>query len=322
MITTGGLGPTVDDPTRQAVAEATERQLEFVPELWEQIQARFREYSRQPTENNRRQAFIPKGAIKINNPVGTAPCFVVTIGSSCVISLPGVPQEMELILNESVIPFLKLNYALNTQIIKAKVFHAASIGESSVDDIISDLEENSNPTVGLLAHPGQVDIRITAKADSEAQALEIIQPVADELKSRLGEHIFGEDEETLESVICRTLNRDNLSLCILESGLGETLIKRLKLGLPERAISSVLERQPKNEADLNQVTANFKEKHRCDIGFGAALLLNDKVKAFFCIQGQDGYKSKTLTYGGPRSYAQLWAQSVGLDFLRRYLPKE
>src|SRR3990172_3341014 len=95
IITTGGLGPTVDDPTRDAVALAVGRPTEYHPELWEQIQARFLRYNRQPTANNKRQAYIPQGAIPVENPVGTAPSFIVEIDAKSIISLPGVPREME-----------------------------------------------------------------------------------------------------------------------------------------------------------------------------------------------------------------------------------
>jgi nicotinamide-nucleotide amidase len=95
VITTGGLGPTVDDPTREAVALAVGVETEFRPELWEQIESRFRRFNRQPTENNKRQAYVPRGALAVENPVGTAPAFIVENGEQAIISLPGVPSEMK-----------------------------------------------------------------------------------------------------------------------------------------------------------------------------------------------------------------------------------
>src|SRR6185503_21243772 len=134
VITTGGLGPTVDDPTREAVAKAVGVELEFREDLWEQVVAIISRYGRKPSENQRRQAFIPKGAIGISNPVGTAPCFIVERSShsgswtkeSAVISLPGVPNEMEYILHESIIPYLQKRYNLD-QIIKIRVLHCAGL---------------------------------------------------------------------------------------------------------------------------------------------------------------------------------------------------
>ncbi len=176
VITTGGLGPTVDDPTRLAVAMAVGVETEYRPELWEQIQNRFQRFNRTATENNKRQAYIPQGAIAVENPVGTAPAFIVESGSKVIISLPGVPREMEFLIENRVIPYLKQHFQI-LGTIKASVLHAAGVGESQVDEWIGDLETLINPTVGLLAHPGQIDIRVTAKASSQEEADRMIEPL-------------------------------------------------------------------------------------------------------------------------------------------------
>ncbi len=170
VITTGGLGPTVDDPTREAVALAFGVQTEFRPELWEQIQARFARFGRQPTENNKRQAYIPQGAHPIENPVGTAPCFRMEGEGGTVISLPGVPREMEHLMQNAVLPHLRQRYP-DLGVIKARVLHTAGAGESNIDALIGDLEELTNPTVGLDAASGQVDVRIRAKPGSAVDNL-------------------------------------------------------------------------------------------------------------------------------------------------------
>jgi competence/damage-inducible protein CinA-like protein len=226
IITTGGLGPTVDDPTREAVAMAMGVETEFQTELWDQIQARFRRYGRPPTENNRRQAFIPHGAIAIENPVGTAPSFICEAGQKAVISLPGVPREMEYLLENAVLPYLRSRYDLRG-LIKARVLHTAGIGESIIDERISDLETLSNPTVGLAAHSGQVDVRITVRADSEPEADAMIQDVERQVRERLGKWIYGADEETLEDAVLNALARRGWSLVVVEAGLGGELTRRL-----------------------------------------------------------------------------------------------
>ncbi len=164
VITTGGLGPTVDDPTREAVAQAMDMPIEFRPELWEQIVNRLEKFGRTPTENQKRQAYIPKGALSIQNPVGTAPAFIIEQNQTTIISLPGVPREMEYLTENTVLPYLRGRYQL-TGTIKTRVLHVAGLGESQIDEWIGDLELLGNPTVGLSAHPGLVDIRITAKAE-------------------------------------------------------------------------------------------------------------------------------------------------------------
>src|SRR5574339_1314865 len=171
VITTGGLGPTVDDPTREAVARAVGAELEFREDLWEQVVEVISRYGRKPSENQRRQAYVPQGAIGINNPVGTAPCFIVETERNAVLSLPGVPNEMEHILHESMIPYLQKRFDLN-EIIKIRVLHCSGLGEGMIDEKIGDLETLSNPTVGLAAHTGVVDIRIAAKAKNEARSEE------------------------------------------------------------------------------------------------------------------------------------------------------
>jgi competence/damage-inducible protein CinA-like protein len=170
VITTGGLGPTIDDPTREAVARAVGVEMEFREDLWEQVVAIISRYGRKPSENQRRQAYVPKGAIGIPNPVGTAPCFIVETERNAVVSLPGVPNEMEHILHESIIPYLQKRFDLN-EIIKIRVLHCAGLGEGMIDEKIADLERLSNPTVGLAAHTGVVDIRIAAKARDEAERM-------------------------------------------------------------------------------------------------------------------------------------------------------
>lgn len=319
IITTGGLGPTVDDPTRQAVADATNRKLEFQPELWERIRERFQNYGKKPTENNRKQAYIPQGAIPIDNPVGTAPCFIVEIGDSCIASLPGVPREMELILHKSIIPYLRYKFGLKSQIIKATVLHAASIGESMVDEIIDDLEKSANPSVGLLAHPGQVDIRVTSKAESEHEAVNLSKPVVEELIVRLGENIYGQDEQTLECVVCQILNQNKLSLYLVEFGLAGMLIERIKSGQPDQIHTCILDNQPKNLSDFENQIAALHHTDLSDICFGVALVINDKAIVHFVYLDSHQSMTQTLMYGGPRDYASLWAQNTGLDFLRRQI---
>jgi nicotinamide-nucleotide amidase len=134
IITSGGLGPTIDDMTRQGVANATGRDLVFHQDLLDKIAERFTGFRTAMTENNRRQAYLPRDAILVENPVGTAPCFIVEHEGSVIISLPGVPREMKFLLAERIVPFLLERYQLG--VIKALNLRAAGIGESALDDLI------------------------------------------------------------------------------------------------------------------------------------------------------------------------------------------
>jgi len=319
IITTGGLGPTIDDPTRQAVADATFSKLVFHPELWEDILNYFKGSGRIPTENNRRQAYIPQGAILIKNPVGTAPCFAVENEVACVISLPGVPSEMKYLLLNSVIPYLKQKFQLQSRIIKATVLHAATMGESVIDEKICDLELLPNPTVGLLAHPGQVDIRITVKAESESEALTLLKPLVTEIKSRLGENIYGQDEETLESVIGQLINKFNRKLYIGEFGLAGSLIERLRSTQSHPFHGVILENQPQSSEDFAITIREIAVSNPCDVFFGIALIENSKISTIFYYQDHQNNQTLVRTYRGPQENALLWAQNTSLDFLRRQL---
>lgn len=315
IITTGGLGPTVDDPTRQAIAQAVGVELEFKPELWQQIQERFKRYNRPPTENNKRQAYIPHGAIPVENPVGTAPAFIFETPTQAIISLPGVPPEMEYLTQNTVLPYLRKRFQLQG-IIKACVLHSAGVGESQVDEWVGDLETLANPTVGLLARPGQVDIRVTAKADSlEAANLKIAEIIA-EIEKRLGENIFGKDDETLESVIARKLTQDGWRLRILEIGTKGLVLQRLnQSGLNATGIDSTIETPdiPALENHLNGVLTLAGEAL---LGISLIPSLSIQTLHILLRTPRQSYET-TRTYGGAPGNSPSWAVNTSLDFLRR-----
>jgi nicotinamide-nucleotide amidase len=215
VITTGGLGPTVDDVTREAVAAATERPLVLDESLLEEIACFFARRQAPMTENNRKQACLPQGARVIHNPVGTAPAFAVEHQGHVVISLPGVPHEMKHLMETEVIPYLRERFGLHS-VIKSRVLRTCGIGESVIDSKIADLMRLTNPTVGTAAHPGQTDVRITAKAESLEEALALIAPVEAELRARLGDYVYGVDQESLSDVVSRLLAQGGLRLALAD----------------------------------------------------------------------------------------------------------
>jgi len=218
IITSGGIGPTVDDMTRQAVANATGRKLIYSTELEEQIAARFRSFGREMADNNKRQAYIPEGALPLVNPVGTAPCFVCEDirGRGVIISLPGVPRELEYMLSKKVIPLLVERMG-GAKVTKIRVLRTCAVGESNVDRVIGDLMTTNNPTIGLAAHAGQTDVRITAKADTVAEADSLIATLEAEVRQRLGVAIYGVGTETVPEVIGRLLSEKNLQLGVIDT---------------------------------------------------------------------------------------------------------
>lgn len=316
IITTGGLGPTIDDPTRQAVALAMGVEIEFKVELWEQIQNRFQRFGRMATENNRRQAFIPQGAIAVENPVGTAPAFIFETPTQAVISLPGVPREMEYLMENKVLPYLKKRFDLHGTI-KACVLHASGIGESQVDEWIGDLETLANPTVGLLAHPGQIDIRITAKAESITEADQMIRKVADIVNERLGHHIYGMDNDTLESVTQRQLHDRQWSLAIIECGLDGNISSRL-----QKAGARLVQAEIRPSAMCEHFDKDGLDAYRISIGADVLLALSftpgaEKQTLRMVLITPQKTSEAERTYGGPPSHSPLWSTNTALDFLRK-----
>jgi nicotinamide-nucleotide amidase len=324
IITTGGLGPTVDDPTREAIALALNIPTEFRPELWEQIQSRFKRYGRQPTENNKRQAYIPKGAQPVENPVGTAPAFIVERGAQSIISLPGVPSEMEYLLENAILPYLRQHYQLSG-IIKARLLHTAGVGESLIDERIGDLETLSNPTVGLAAHSGQVDVRITAKAGSEAKADEMIQAIEQDLRRRLGDWIYGVDEETLEEVALRLLQGRNWTLSVIEFNRAVGLVSRLsspqvaRLGLLAQVFKGGEVAIPlASLADMPAQVAACRDSRRVEVCLGVTIIPGGEKQdvALAWITPNEAQQA-VRPYGGPPEYAPRWAIHHALDILRK-----
>jgi competence/damage-inducible protein CinA-like protein len=194
VILTGGLGPTVDDPTRQAIAKAYGLDLEFDSDFWEEIVERFAKYGIEPPDNNKQQAYLPKGGEGLPNPRGTAPGIYLEIMDSCVFALPGVPVEMEGMLDEQVVPRIIKKYSL-TGVILTRNIRVEGLGESRIDEMIRDLEELSNPTVGLAAGKGFTLVRITAKAESEDLAEALLNELEEDINNRLADWIHVEKPE-------------------------------------------------------------------------------------------------------------------------------
>ena len=316
VITTGGLGPTVDDPTRQAVALAIGAELDFRPELWEQIKRRFNRYRRIPTENNRRQAYVPTGAKAIENAVGTAPIFILEHASKVIVSLPGVPSEMEYLMTHEIVPYLRQHYDLHG-VIKTRVLHTVGVGESQIDDQIGDLEQASNPTVGLAAHSGQVDVRITAKADSVESAHELITPVEATLRSRLGDCIYGADVETLEESALRPILAHHWTIAIVEAGLSGKLIRRLAPFQGPFQGGQALTGLSLPDELMNQ-TDSYRQAQKADVGLGVSIhQLSDRFDVYLSLITPNGKTSYERHYGGPPEYAPVWAINQCLDLIRR-----
>ena len=316
VLTTGGLGPTVDDPTRLGVAQGIGVELEYHAELWEQIRSRFRRFGRLPTENNKRQAYLPQGAIAVENPVGTAPAFICEIGDSVIAALPGVPSEMQFLLENAIAPYLRSHFKL-TGVIISRILHTAGVGESQIDDRIGDLETLSNPTIGLAAHSGQVDVRITAKAASEVEAAALIQDVEVVIRQRLGTWIYGADQDTLEQVALDRLVLRDWKLAVVESGLKGELVRRLASTSGSFAVAEVLSTPLTAEA-LNSRTLAVRAENNAEVGLGVSIIPStERQEVLLSLITPAGDQQFARPYGGPPEYASRWAIHHSLDILRQ-----
>ncbi len=316
VITTGGLGPTVDDPTRQAIAAALGVELEFRPELWEQVTARLARYGRQPSENQRRQAYLPRGALAIENPVGTAPAFLFEKGLKTLVALPGVPREMETLLADRIIPYLRSRYNIHAMT-KVRTLHVAGLAESAVDERIGEFEQGENPAVGMAAHAGLIDIRLAARAEDETSADQMLRRLEDELRRRLGEAIFGADGETLEAVTLAAVAARGWTLSTCEAGTDGVLQKRLS------ACSGTIYRggeqcDPQAPFSLPRATKRLQKKYHSQLALGAWLRTEgEQYYLEVCLYSPAGVQNWQFSYGGHPAYAAHWAANLAMDCLRR-----
>ncbi|EQB4339185.1 competence/damage-inducible protein A [Clostridium botulinum] len=225
VITTGGLGPTKDDLTKESVAKFFQEDLVLHEKSLKQIEKRLLCFNKSMTESNKKQAYFPKNCEILGNPNGTAPGFIIEKDNKIAIILPGPPYEMQPMFENKVIPYLE---KLTNSTIKSKVLRITGIGESDVADLISDILENqTNPTVAPYAKQGETTLRITAKANSEEKAISLIVPIEKKIRQILGDNIYGSGETSLEEVVVSILVKRNLTIATAESCTGGSLAGKL-----------------------------------------------------------------------------------------------
>lgn len=225
VILGGGLGPTEDDITKETAAAVFETELKEDAHTRQRIEAYFEKNKGIP-ENNWKQAQVPAGAKVLDNDNGTAPGLIMEKGEKTLILLPGPPNELIPMFQESVIPYLK---GRCSDAIVSAMIKSCGIGESKVAAMLNDIiEEQTNPTIATYAKTGEVDIRVTASAPTEKEAKKLVRPVVEKIKSRLKDAVFTTEEDvTLEEEVVRLLNKYELTLATAESCTGGLLGGRL-----------------------------------------------------------------------------------------------
>ena len=218
VITTGGLGPTKDDLTKETAAKFFNQELVLDEKSWSDIKVYFNKLGKVPTENNKKQAYFPKDAIILENNNGTAPGAILKKGKKIIIVLPGPPKEMKPMFEEIVKPYLK---RLTNGTLVSKTLRFYGIGESYLEEEIIDIiNEQSNPTIAPYAKDTEVTLRVTAKGASKEEAIDLINPVVNKIKDRVGNYIYSYDDTSLEDTVAKLIINKNLTISVAESCTG------------------------------------------------------------------------------------------------------
>ena len=332
-ITTGGLGPTVDDVTREAVARVTGRPLVLHPELLAQIEAFFNRVGSRMTDNNRRQACLPEGCIPIENPVGTAPAFIVEDEKGTIITLPGVPHEMRYLMENAVVPYLQKRLG-HLEAIVTRVLKTVAIGESQIDHAIADLETSSNPTVGLSAHLGQTDVRIVAKAASPEQAEAMVARFEGTIRERLGAAIYATGDASLEEVVAGLLRERGATLAVAETVTHGDIVRRLSaypgvllggvVGADGRQLALPLGLQTDavaGQAGAEALAEGIRRSWGATYGLAivADAVTNGPGGPWVAVAAEGRAETRHLRFRGGDHRARAWYAVIALEFMRRLL---
>lgn len=226
VILSGGLGPTADDLTKETAAAVMEMQLKQDEHTLSRIEAFFKTRNLEMTENNKKQALVPDGAIVLDNDNGTAPGLILEKDGKRMILLPGPPNELVPMFETGVRPYLE---TLQPGVIYSKTVKICGMGESKVESMIRDLiDGQNNPTIATYAKTGEVHLRVTARAEDEKQAKQLIKPMVKELKNRFGTAVYTTEENvTLEKAVVDLLLANELTVSTIESCTGGMLSARL-----------------------------------------------------------------------------------------------
>lgn len=297
VILSGGLGPTEDDLTKEVAAEVCGRELLPHEPSRQAIERFFARKGITPTENNWKQVMLPEGAVVLDNPNGTAPGIIMETEGARVILLPGPPNELCPMFEDSVAPYLE---KLTEQVICSQTVKICGVGESRAETMVKDLiDAQTNPTIATYAKTGEVHIRVTAAAEDKKAASKLIKPVVKELKSRFGNDIYTTDEDiTLERAVADLLLANELTVTCAESCTGGLLSARLinVPGISDVYKSGVVTYSNKAKRRLLNVKKSTLQKYGAvseqiagEMAKGAALLSKaDVTVAITGIAGPDG----------------------------------
>ena len=344
VIVTGGLGPTADDITRDAIALAVGDELVLDQATVEALQARFSNWGTRMTANNQQQALIPANATIVPNPVGTAPGFRVASGDCTIFALPGVPREMKRMMTDSVLPWLAERTG-GSGVIHVRTLRTIGIGESAIDNEIRDLMAGENPTVGLAAHTGQADVRLTARGRDADEADRLLDQMEAQVRSRLGEYIYSNVKGLdIARHIVELLETRERTLASFELNTQGRIAERLR----SQGGESVLDERAQGDEARSRVARCLPQADAPEAEFEQALETIDRVLADSCAgslrltvlgttgddhgvyQNRKGYtwvllgdrhgeRRARFSFGGTDELTAVWIGNRCFDLVRRWL---
>jgi nicotinamide-nucleotide amidase len=350
VITTGGLGPTEDDRTRQCAAAAVGQPLVFHKQLLENIEQRFRQMGYEMPAKNRSQAYVIEGCRVIDNPNGTAVGMILVRDRQLLIILPGPPRELQPMFVESVQPLLEEH--AGAMAVRRKTLRVSGMGESALDELIAPIYTLvDNPQTSILFNKTEIEIQLTAKATSSAEADRLNEQLSSQLVEKLGIAVFSVHGETMEEVVAELLTQRNQNLSVAESCTGGLLAQRLTevpgssayfiegivsyhndakmqlLGVPRE----LLDRVGAVSAEVAEVmAAAVREKAGTDYSLSVTGIAgpgggtSDKPVGTVFIGYSDSTQTKSLRLRllGDRSLIRWRSSQMALDYLRRQILKQ
>jgi len=227
VLVSGGLGPTRDDLTTELLTESLGRKLVLDEVSLEVIRAFFASVGREMSPNNEKQAWFPEGADVLENPIGTAPGFMVEERGALVFCLPGVPRELVRMMDEQVLPRISTRMAGERLVVRAKFLRTFGIGESSLDAELSDIADEGDVVLGFRTAFPDNHLRPLARAVSAQEADAKLDRVVEQIRERLGAIVYGEGDDTLEVVVGRALREQGKTLAVAESCTGGLIAERI-----------------------------------------------------------------------------------------------
>lgn len=349
VITSGGLGPTQGDITKEVSAQLFNRKLLLHEPSKHKIKCFFAERHRQMPESNLRQAMIPEDAIVLLNERGTAPGIIMENNGKTIIHLPGPPHELEFMFEHHVAPYLQKSYGVQGVIV-SRVLHTYGIGESALEEKIKDLilAQNNNPTIALLARKGEVVIRLTAKGGTEFEANQLIAGLEEVITPRISDYLFGIDHDSMETVVGQSLLNHKLSLSLAESCTGGLVTSRLtdipgssdyirgsvvcysnEIKIKEIGVADeiLLQHGAVSSQTAIAMAAGIRHRFATDIGVGVTGIAGpDGATAekpvglvYIAIDGPAGIKCYKNVFGGQRTDVKFRSSQEALDIIRRYV---